>query len=86
MAILQVTSREFRENQASFFALADKGNRIVVTRRGKISYMLMPVTGNDFVPSPELEHRLCEARQEYNEGKTISCKTLSDLQKHLDSL
>ena len=54
MAVIQITSREFREKQASMFALADKGEQIVIRRRGKVSYMLTPVYEEDFVLSPEL--------------------------------
>ena len=49
MALIQVTSREFREKQASMFALADKGEQVVIRRRGKVSYMLTPVYEEDFV-------------------------------------
>ena len=55
MAVIQITSREFREKQASMFALADNGEQVVIRRRGKVSYMLTPVYEEDFVLSPELE-------------------------------
>ena len=47
MAVIQITSREFREKQASMFALADKGAQVVIRRRGKVSYLLTPVYDND---------------------------------------
>lgn len=86
MAIIQLTSREFRDNQASVFALADKGEKIVINRRGKQSYMLTPVSDEDFILSPELEKRIEEGRKEFREGKTISCKTKEELQDFLNSL
>ena len=58
MAVIQITSREFREKQASMFALADKGAQVVIRRRGKVSYLLTPVYDNDYVLSPEVEERL----------------------------
>ena len=64
MAVIQITSREFREKQASMFALADKGEQVVIRRRGKVSYMLTPVYEEDFVLSPELEERLEEGRKQ----------------------
>ena len=39
MAVVQITSREFREKQASMFALADAGTQVVIRRRGKLSYL-----------------------------------------------
>ena len=67
MAVIQITSREFREKQASMFALADKGEQVVIRRRGKVSYMLTPVYEEDFVLSPELEERVAD-----NTGRAMS--------------
>lgn len=70
MAVIQITSREFREKQASMFALADNGEQVVIRRRGKVSYMLTPVYEEDFVLSPELEERLEEGRRQYREARS----------------
>lgn len=86
MAVIQITSREFREKQASMFALADNGEQVVIRRRGKVSYMLTPVYENDFVLSPELEKRLEESRQQYREGNITTCTTKEDLNKFLETL
>lgn len=86
MAIIQVTSREFREKQASMFALADNGEQVVIRRRGKVSYMLTPVYEDDFVLSPELEKRLEEGRRQYREGKVTACATKEELSQFLDNL
>ena len=69
MAVIQVASREFRDRQASMFALADNGEQVVIRRRGKVSYMLTSVYENDFVLSPEIEGRLEEGRRQYREGQ-----------------
>ena len=71
MAVIQITSREFREKQASMFALADNGEQVVIRRRGKVSYMLTPVYEEDFVLSPELEERLEEGRRQL-QGRAMS--------------
>ena len=84
MAVIQITSREFREKQASMFALADKGEQ--VRRRGKVSYMLTPVYEEDFVLSPELEERLEEGRRQYREGNVTTCTTKEELNKLLEAL
>ena len=52
MAVIQITSREFRDKQASMFALADKGMQVVIRRRGKVSYMLTPVYSVFFAKLP----------------------------------
>lgn len=72
-------SREFQEKQASMFALIDNGEQIVIRRRGKVSYMLIPIYEEDFVLSPELEERLKEGRRQYREGKVTTCTTKEEL-------
>lgn len=86
MAVIQVTSRELRDKQASMFALADNGEQVVIRRRGKVSYMLTPVYENDFVLSPEIEERLEEGRRQYREGNVTTCSTKEELNKFLESL
>ncbi|MDE5639032.1 MAG: hypothetical protein K2I47_04460 [Odoribacter sp.] len=86
MAVIQITSREFREKQASMFALADKGEQVVIRRRGKVSYMLTPVYENDFILSPELENRLEEGRRQYRARNVAVCTTKEELDKFLESL
>ncbi|MGN0222088.1 MAG: hypothetical protein ACI4BA_08220 [Prevotella sp.] len=86
MAVIQITSREFREKQASMFALADNGEQVVIRRRGKISYMLTPVYEEDFVLSQELEERLEEGRRQYREGNVTACTTKEELNQFLETL
>ena len=86
MAVIQITSREFREKQASMFALADNGEQVVIRRRGKVSYMLTPVYEEDLVLSPELEKRLEEGRRQYREGNVVTCTTKEELDRFLEAL
>ena len=86
MAVIQITSREFREKQASMFALADNGEQVVIRRRGKGSYRLPPVYEEDLVLSPELEERLEEGRRQYREGNVTTCTTKEELNKFLETL
>ena len=86
MTVIQVTSKEFREKPASVFALADEGNSVVIKRRGKVSYMLIPVSGDDLYLSPELEERLEEGRRQYQPGNVTTCSTKEELNGFLDSL
>lgn len=86
MSVVQVSSREFRDKQASMFDLADKGDQVIIRRRGKASYMLTPISDEDFVVTPELEKRLEEGRRQYREGKTISCKNAKEAANFLEAL
>lgn len=86
MSIIQVSSREFRDNQASFFAMVDKGEQVVIRRKGKAAYMIVPVSDDDFVVSPELEAKIEEGRRQYREGNVTTCATKEELDKFLESL
>jgi hypothetical protein len=43
MAIIQTTSRKFRDKQKDFFELADKGEKILIRRGKKRAYLLTSV-------------------------------------------
>lgn len=84
--MIQVTSREFRANQATLFGLADKGEQIIIRRRQKPSYTLTIVENNDFILSAEAEARLAKSRAQYKSGEVSVCKTAEDAVKHLNRL
>lgn len=86
MAVIQVTSREFREKQAFMLALADNGEQVIIKRGGKVSYMLTPVCDEDFLLSPELEERLEEGRRQYREGNVTTCTTKEELNRFPETL
>ena len=48
-----ITSREFRENQASYFDRVDKGEEIFIQRKKNKSYKIVPVTEDDTLMSKE---------------------------------
>lgn len=86
MAVIQVTSRKFREQQSSMFDLADQGEQIIIRRRGKTSYMLTPISDSDITTTPELEKKIEEARRQFRNEETVSCRTKEELHTFLDSL
>ena len=86
MAILEVSAKQFREKQKSFFEIADSGRQIVIKRGKKQSYILTPVTQDDSIVTPELLEKIEKARQQMKEGKYTECKTFEELNNFLDSL
>ncbi|MDR1408360.1 MAG: hypothetical protein LBJ23_09995 [Tannerella sp.] len=71
MEILEVTSKQFREKQNSFFELADTGKKIVIRRGRKQAYALMPVTDrNETFTSNELE-RIDESAEQIRRGEFV---------------
>lgn len=85
--MLQVTSREFRDKQASWLDIADQGEQVVIRRKGKRSYMLTPIyDDSDITITPELEQKIEEARRQYKNRETIVCNTKEELHSFLNSL
>jgi len=86
MAVLEVTASKFRENLKGFFEIADTGKQIVIKRGQKQSYILTPVSQDDFVVTPELLKKIEKAEREMKEGKYVECLTYEDSLKLLDLL
>jgi antitoxin (DNA-binding transcriptional repressor) of toxin-antitoxin stability system len=86
MAVIYISSRDFRSHQADIFDLADRGEKIIIHRRKKKSYMLVPISYEDLELSEAATQRLEESRQEYKEGNFESVSTKEDLKKLLEKL
>ena len=89
METLEVSAKQFREKQGSFFDLADRGRQIVITRGVRQAYILMPVPqvrDDNLVLTPKLKEAIERARQQMREGKYTECKTYEDSLKHLETL
>lgn len=85
MAIIQFSTREFRERQASILDLADKGQNVVI-RRGNKAYTLTPITEEDLCFTPEVLERIDESLQQVKEGKVHSFDNVEELDRFLDTL
>ena len=86
MVALEVSAKQFREKQKSFFEIADSGRQIIIKRGNKQAYFLTPVEGNDFSLTPELLAKLDNIRQTVKKGKYTECKNIEELNIFLDSL
>jgi len=86
MAALEVSARQFREKQKSFFEIADTGMQIIIRRGKKQSYFLAPVEENDFGVTPDLLAKLDVIRQSVKKGEYTECKTVEELNSFLNSL
>ncbi|MBC7418154.1 MAG: hypothetical protein H7325_08380 [Pedobacter sp.] len=58
MAIIETTSRQFRERQKDFFDIADNGEKIVIKRGSKKAYGLTPVEEDDLYFTPQMTARI----------------------------
>lgn len=84
--MIQITSRDFRNKQASMFELADNGEEIVIKRGKKRAYVLVPVEEKDFSLSSEAKERIERSRNQYLSGQFTTCKTAEEAIKFLESL
>lgn len=81
MAVLQISSRQFRDKQKAIFELADKGEKIVIRRGDKQAYVLTPVDDDDIYFTPEMLDKIEKSVQQVKEGKFR--KLTPELQKEL---
>lgn len=86
MAVLNFTSREFRSQQAHVFDLADKGEKIVIRRRHKQAYTLVPIKDDDLAMTPELQARIDKAREDIKAGKCVTVHGKEELDAYLETL
>ncbi|MBD5261430.1 MAG: hypothetical protein HDS38_04780, partial [Bacteroides sp.] len=77
--------RDYRNNLAASFDRADKGEPVIIRRRGQL-FALTSLGKEDVSISPRLQKRIDEAREAFRNGECISCKTPKDLTDYLDSL
>ena len=86
MAIIETTSRQFREKQKDFFDLADIGEKIVIKRGKKQAYVLTPLDNNHLYFTPDMINRIKESEQEIIDGKGITFNTADELDKYIQSM
>ncbi|WP_031530861.1 hypothetical protein [Dyadobacter crusticola] len=86
MAIVETTSRQFRERQKDFFEMADKGEKVIIRRGRKQSYVLTPISEDDLYFTPEMIQRIKDAQQEIKEGKSTVIRNKEELDAFFDSL
>lgn len=86
MAIIETTSRQFRERQKDFFELADKGEKVVIRRGRKQTYVLTPVSEDDLYFTPEMIQRIKDAQQEIREGKCTVLNNRAELDAFFENM
>ena len=77
--------RDFRSHMAASFDKSDAGEQVLI-RRGNKLYALVAITSEEQTITPKLQTKIDQARQEYKDGKFISCSTHEQLHTFLDAL
>jgi hypothetical protein len=86
MAIVEITSRQFREKQKAMFEIADRGEKVIIKRGRKQAYTLTPVNEDDLYFTPEMLEKIDRSLQQANEGKVTRIRTIEELDKFLGLL
>ena len=86
MAIIQTTSRQFRDKQKDFFDLADKGEKVVIRRGKKQAYLLTPVDDEDIYFTPDMLDKINESIKQVKQGKATKVETEEELNQFFDNL
>lgn len=86
MAIFNYTTKELREKQALILDKVDAGEDIIIHRGAKKSYMLIPMSEDDYVISEEFRKKIAKAREDYKAGRGTTCKTPEESISLLESL
>ncbi len=86
MSVIQVTSREFRENQKAFLDMVAKGIQVIIKRGKKELFAITPIDDDDLYFSPKMVEKINKSIQHAKEGKTVTVSTKEELSKLLDNL
>lgn len=86
MAIIQTTSRQFRDKQKAFFDLADKGEKVLIKRGKKRTYLLTPVDNEDIYFTPAMLDKINRANKQVQEGLITKIETEKELNQFLENL
>jgi len=86
MAIIQTTSRHFRDKQKKFFDLADKGEKVIIRRGNKQAYLLTPVDDEDLYFTPAMLDKINRSIKQAKGGKVTTVETEEELNQFLDNL
>ncbi len=86
MAIIQTTSRQFRDKQKDFFELADKGEKVIIRRGKKQAYLLTPINEDDIYFTPAILEKINKSIKQVKEGKVTKIETGEELTQFFDNL
>ena len=86
MAIIQTTSRQFRDKQKDYLDLADKGEKVIIRRGKKQAYLLTPIDDDDIYFTPAMLEKINKSIKQVKEGKVTKIETEEELTQFLDNL
>ncbi|OAV69398.1 hypothetical protein Barb6XT_00512 [Bacteroidales bacterium Barb6XT] len=86
METLQITSKKFFENPATFYDMVYTGTQIDVQKGRKRLFSIIPAQDDEEYFSPELQAKLDKSIQQAEEGKITILEAREDLLSFLEAL
>ncbi len=82
-----ISSREFRANQSKYLKMASNGEDVILKSRSNGNFKIVPLTTDDtLITRMELEAKINQATQDYENGKFTFINTPDELKNFLESL
>ena len=77
--------KDFRNQMAASFDKAANAENVLIRRKNEI-YALVKVGHEDLLLTKDLQKRIYDVHQAYQQGKCITCSTLDELDSLLNAL
>ena len=81
--MIEVTSKEFREKQAGILELADRGERVIIKRRRKPAYTLVPVDDDAAYFTPEMLKKIDRSLKQAEAGDVKRISSIEEIDRFL---
>ena len=80
-----LTIRDFRSNLAASLDLVDRGESVMVRRRGRV-YTIIAVEDDELEITPQLAEKIEKAREEYRAGQALAFESAAAAQQWMNEL
>jgi antitoxin YefM len=77
--MLVISSREFRENQKSYFERVDKGEQVIVQRGKDRAYALTPINDDDVYFNAEMIEKIKLSMEQAKNGDVKRIKSAEEI-------
>ena len=81
--MIEVTPKEFRDKQAGILELADRGERVIIKRRKKPAYTLVPVDDDAAYFTPEMLEKIDRSMKQAEAGDVKRISSIEEIDRFL---
>ena len=81
--MIEVTPKEFRDKQAGILELADRSERVIIKRRKKPAYTLVPVDDDAAYFTPEMLEKIARSMKQAEAGDVKRISSIEEIDRFL---